>query len=383
MKKIFTIILGIVLLIFAFAAINALIRMGSNRADKFNASLDSGKAADDPLSSMSVEEKVGQLMLIGVHGNALNDDMKYLLNTQYAGGVILFDRNIESKEQLRALTSALQEANPSPVPLFIGIDEEGGEVVRGSHIIEPPPSQRQLGEWGRVDLVTTWAERTARSMRELGINLNLAPVVDIADEGLMYNRTYGTTPERVTNFASAALSGYKAAKIYAVLKHFPGIGRGLIDSHDSLSHIKATREELARDIAPYQALIKNNLPASGVMILTSHFVYDAYDAENPASMSAAIQQKLLRKELQYTGLILSDDLEMGAASENIPVRELGVRAILAGADIVLVCHEYDNMRDVYEGLVAAVRSGAISEERLNESVERVLAYKELYLKDKK
>lgn len=178
----------------------------------------------------------------------------------------------------------------------------------------------------------------------------------------------------------AASQGYEKNRMMYALKHFPGIGRGTVDSHQDISSIAASKEELEkRDLLPFKAIIDERQPED-YFILVSHLRYPAYDAENPASLSKAIQTDLLRNELGYRGLIITDDTEMGALAKHYSFRELGVRAVTAGADIVMVCHEYEHETDVYLGLLDAVKDGTISEDRINESVRRIVKAKLLHAK---
>ena len=173
----------------------------------------------------------------------------------------------------------------------------------------------------------------------------------------------------------AAAQGYEAHRMMYALKHFPGIGRGTVDSHEEGSAIAATAEELAaRDLVPFRAVIDAKQPED-YMILVSHLQYPAYDAENPASLSKAVQTDLLRGQLGYRGLIVTDDVEMGAIAKHYAPRDIGVRAVEAGADIVLSCQEIPFQTEVYLGLLDAVQSGRISMERIDESVRRIVKAK--------
>lgn len=331
---------------------------------------------DQIVASMSQTEKLGQMVMIGIQGTKVDDDSLYMLNQYHMGGVILFDRNMESPEQVKQLTSDLQAQSNEKVPLFIGIDEEGGDVVRMAEKLTPPPSQKDIGATGDTEQAKTWAIKTAKSLKDMGINVNFAPVADVGSND---KRSYSTDTNTVIDFVRAATEGYQQENIIYTLKHFPGIGKGRVDSHVDSSSIDVAKEVLmAEDILPFKTIIDENEP-NDYFILVSHLKYPALDEEYPASLSSKIMTDLLRNELGYKGIIITDDMEMGAVANHNDFRSIGVNAVKAGADIVLVCHEYEHQQEVYLGLLDAVNSGEISQERIDESVKRIIKVKLLHL----
>lgn len=331
---------------------------------------------DQIVASMSQTEKLGQMVMIGIQGTKVDDDSLYMLNQYHMGGVILFDRNMESLEQVKQLTSDLQAQSNEKVPLFIGIDEEGGDVVRMAEKLTPPPSQKEIGATGDIEQAKTWAIKTAKSLKDIGINVNFAPVADVGSND---KRSYSTDANTVIDFVRAATKGYQQENIIYSLKHFPGIGKGKVDSHVDSSNIDASKDTLmAEDILPFKTIIDKNQP-NDYFILVSHLKYLALDEEYPASLSSKIMTDLLRNELGYKGIIITDDMEMGAVANHNDFRSIGVNAVKAGADIVLVCHEYEHQQEVYLGLLNAVNSGEISQERIDESVKRIIKVKLLHL----
>lgn len=331
---------------------------------------------DKTVASMSQTEKLGQMVMIGIQGTKVDDDSLYMLNQYHMGGVILFDRNMESPEQVKQLTSDLQAQSNEKVPLFIGIDEEGGDVVRMAEKLTPPPSQKEIGETGDIEQAKIWAIKTAKSLKDMGINVNFAPVADVGSND---KRSYSTDTNTVIDFVRAATKGYQQENIIYSLKHFPGIGKGKVDSHVDSSSIDVTKEILmAEDIIPFKTIINENKPED-YFILVSHLKYPALDEEYPASLSSKIMIDLLRNELGYKGIIITDDMEMGAVANHNDFRTIGVNAVKAGADIVLVCHEYEHEQEVYLGLLDAVNNGEISQERIDESVKRIIKVKLLHL----
>ena len=378
-------IIGIVIIIIIVLAI-----LGINNRNIFNGdeqviqdkhqikqeNLTIDKKVDQIVASMSKTEKIGQMVMIGIQGIKVDDDSLYMLHQFHMGGVILFDRNMENPEQVKQLTSDLQAQSNEKVPLFIGIDEEGGDVVRMAEKLTPPPSQKEIGATGDIEQAKTWAIKTAKSLKDMGINVNFAPVADVGSND---KRSYSTDTNTVIDFVRAATEGYQQENIIYSLKHFPGIGKGRVDSHVDSSSIDVTKEILmTEDILPFKTIIDENEP-NDYFILVSHLKYPALDEEYPASLSSKIMTDLLRNELGYKGIIITDDMEMGAVANHNDFRSIGVKAIQAGADIVLVCHEYQHQQEVYLGLLDAVNSGEISQERIDESVKRIIKVKLLHL----
>lgn len=378
-------IIGIVIIIIIVLAI-----LGINNRNIFNdneqviqdkqqikqENLTIDEKVDKIVASMSKTEKIGQMVMIGIQGTKVDDDSLYMLNQYHMGGVILFDRNMESPEQVKQLTSDLQSQSNEKVPLFIGIDEEGGDVVRMAEKLTPPPSQKEIGATGDIEQAKTWAIKTAKSLKDMGINVNFAPVADVGSND---KRSYSTDANTVIDFVRAATKGYQQENIIYSLKHFPGIGKGKVDSHIDSSSIDVAKEVLmTEDILPFKTIIDESDP-NDYFILVSHLKYLALDEEYPASLSSKIMTDLLRNELGYKGIIITDDMEMGAVANHNDFRSIGVNAVKAGADIVLVCHEYEHQQEVYLGLLDAVNNGEISQERIDESIKRIIKVKLLHL----
>ena len=331
---------------------------------------------DKTVASMSKTEKIGQMVMIGVHGTDITDDSAYMLNQYHIGGIILFDRNMRSIEQVKTFTNNLQKNANQKIPLFIGIDEEGGNVVRMKNALTPPPSQYEIGITNDTEQAKKWAIKTSQSLKEMGININFAPVADVNSND---TRSYSGDHNVVTAFVKAAATGYEHENMIYSLKHFPGIGKGKVDSHFESSMIDASKDILlSDDIIPFKTIIKENNPEN-YFILISHLTYTDLDNEKPASLSKKIITDLLRKELGFSGIIITDDMEMGAIANHNDFRTVGVKAVKAGVDIVMVCHEYEHETDVYLGLLDAVNNGEISLDRIDESVKRIVRAKLLHL----
>ena len=325
---------------------------------------------EEQIKSMPLEDKVGQMMMIGFYGTEFNDDIRYMLETCRVGGVILFDRNLESVAQAKALTAALQ-ANQK-IPLLIALDEEGGRVARGKNFLEPAPSQEAIGLEGDSSVARYWAEHNAELLRSIGVNINFAPVADVGSKD---TRSFGSDAQMVAEFVDAAAQGYESKNFLYTLKHFPGIGKSKIDPHKEVSLVEDSRAVLdAEDLPPFARII-HGYDNSTFAVMIGHLKYAALDAENSASLSPAVIDGLLRGELGFGGVVVTDDLEMGAIKNHTDLGSIGVQLVQAGGDVALVCHNYESQRIVYNAILEAVRRGEISEARIDESVRRILKMK--------
>ena len=329
----------------------------------------------DPVEALLVRlspaEKVGQMMMCGLMTPVYDENCAYLQNEFAVGNFILFDRNGDTAEEVRALTAALREGNTTPVPLFIAIDEEGGAVSRFTDFLPPPPAATAVGDGNDPATARRWASDTADRLRALGVNWNLAPVADL---GLDHGRSYSSDPAVVTAFLRSAAAGCKEKHFPFCLKHFPGIGKGTADTHDDEVTVAASLEELHReDMVPFAALIAET-PATDFAVMVGHVRYPALD-DAPASLSPAVVTDLLRNELGYDGVVITDNITMKAVAARYSPGEAALRAVHAGADIILVSHEYEAAIDAYNAILQALKSGIISEERIDASVRRILRMK--------
>ena len=328
---------------------------------------------DKLVANMSDADKVGQLLMIGIHGKTLNDDAKFMLNEYRVGGIILFDRNMESKDQVKSLITDINKTGKSAglTPLFIGIDQEGGAVARmEDQLIKVPPAE-ELGK-EPIEQAVSLAKQSGTELKDLGFNINFAPVADL---GLTYGRSFSTNPDEVVRYASAVGKAYDEAGLWYSYKHFPGIGKTDVDLHADTSVVPVSKETLLNeDTKVFVDLIKQSKPNT-YAIMVSHAMYPQIDPDHPSSLSKAIITDWLRKDMGYNGVVVTDDMDMGALAKHYTFGDMAVQSILAGSDILLVCHEYEHMQEAYNGLMKAVKDGRISKERLDESVKRILLMK--------
>lgn len=327
--------------------------------------------------------RVGRLFMSGMPGTTLDRGTEALIREGGLGGVILFARNIESPAQLGALTNDLQSAAQASqgIPLFIAIDQEGGRVARLQAPFTIFPGNEAIGlSPAPEEAARAFARTTAREMRLVGLNMDLAPVVDVRrgeTERHLSGRTFGEDPYRVGQLGSLVISELQANGVMAVAKHFPGLGRTGRDPHLQLPTIPLSLAEMETvSLPPFAAGI-----AAGVSgIMTSHAVYPALDDGTPATLSPHILTGLLRRRMGFDGLIITDDLEMGAITGSWGVETAAERAFAAGADILLICRDQQLVRRAIDALQTALLQGRLPMERLIASNRRIEAAKGRHLR---
>jgi beta-N-acetylhexosaminidase len=293
--------------------------------------------------------------------------------------MILFARNLEDPAQIIELTNGLRTRSPH-TPLLIAIDQEGGRVSRLPKGFTIFPPCGVVGACRSEELAYAAAAVTAAELRAVGVNMNMAPVLDVhsnQDNPIIGDRAYGTEPDVVAELGVAAVRGFQGKGIVACGKHFPGHGDTSTDSHKELPVVKASAEVLfERELPPFRRAIAEGLAS----IMTAHVVYPALDAQRPATLSPAILTGLLREQLGFDGVIVTDDLEMRAIVDHHGIGDAAVQAFLAGADILLICKDHDRAVAAMEAVRKAVESGIISPDRLDTSVRRIMQLKRKFLR---
>lgn len=319
------------------------------------------------LSTMKLSEKIGQMVMMGVHGEDITDDSRFLLHQYHIGGVIFFDRNMKNPAQVKQFIANLQEAGDKKAPMLFALDEEGGLVARMKNGLTAPPPAGDIGKAGGPTLAYSTMKTTADEMKAMGFNVNFAPVADLA---LNKNRSFASDGKTVTLFTNETLRAINDGGLIGTLKHFPGLGGATVDTHKGTAVVNKTKAELlSNDLLPYINADRNY----NYFIMVGHGTYPALD-ELPASVSKAIITNLLRGELKYDGVVVTDDLNMGAITM-FSEEERALKAIDAGVDIILSCHDYAMTEKMYLTILNAVEKGKISEKRINESVKRILKAK--------
>ncbi|SFR92267.1 beta-N-acetylhexosaminidase [Anaeromicropila populeti] len=342
--------------------------------------------AEKILSNMTLEEKIGQLFLVNLEAidssqgtfyehRVFTDNMKESLEKYSVGGVIYFSRNIETREQILTLNQELQEA--SKFPLFISVDEEGGEVARLANNdnmkMTQFPSMEEVGQTKDTEYAYEIGNTIGTKIKELGFNLDFAPVADVRTNESnteIGNRSFGSDEDLVASMVKEVVKGLQNAGVSATLKHFPGHGDAEGDTHKASVNID---NDLARlrsiDFVPFKAGIKAGVD----FIMVSHISISRVAGNTtPASVSSLVMKTILREELGFEGIIITDAMDMKAITEAFTSEEAAVKAIEAGADMVLMP---DNFEEAYEGVQKAVEDGKISEKNIDKSVLRILELK--------
>lgn len=341
------------------------------------------------LASMSLEEKIGQMFMVYFKGPVLSPELQRMILERHIGGVILYSNvgNIQNMGQVAALNAAIQaEAAKTAkgIGIIVGIDQEGGPVVRLREGFTVFPSQMAVAATGNREHAKTLARVTAQELKTLGINCNFAPVADVnsnPNNPIIGTRSFGSDPATVSRMTAAMTAEYVRAKVICTPKHFPGHGDTDVDSHLGLPISNHDKNTLNRvDFPPFQAAFAANAPA----VMTAHVEVPALDPAPgmPATLSAKILDGTLRRQLRFNGLVVTDSLGMGALSKSIGTVEASVRAAKAGADVLLfgadIGHEPEEQIEAFDRLLAAVKSGEVPPARVDAAVRRILEMKNAY-----
>jgi len=328
------------------------------------------------------ERVIGQLFMVGMPGPHLDEATDHLIREGHVGGIILFSRNIEDPLQLAALCRDLQAAasESQDPPLFLAVDQEGGRVARLKEPFRSFPGNAAVGmDEEPVKKAIEFATVTSREMGMVGLNMNLAPVVDVQRgeiEKHLAGRSFGEDPEVVAFLGRTVVKHLQKNGIMAVAKHFPGLGRADVDPHFHLPKINIGLEELERvNFPPFAAAIEEGVCG----IMTSHAIYPALDPEKPATLSPMVLTKVLRERMGFRGLTITDDLEMGAIAEDWSVAEGALTSFQAGADILLICKDQSHVRESLDLMRQSLSKGTVLRERLAQSLERIRRIKASFL----
>lgn len=337
----------------------------------------------EQLAAMTVEEKVGQLLIGGFEGTEIGDQATRLVQEYQVGGLILYGRNIAGAGQLVTLTNGLKALNGDGIPLFLSIDQEGGGVDRMPPEVRRTPGAYCVGQTGSVPAAQSYGDVLAAECAAFGLNLDFAPVLDVwSNPGntVIGQRAFSADARTVAGLGPAAARRMMDQDVIPAVKHFPGHGDTAVDSHVGLPVVDKSPEELEEtELIPFRAAIQSagtdgQVPA----VMVAHILLTQLDPERPASLSPAVVTGLLRDELGFAGAVLTDDLTMGAVTQSYGLGEAAVLAVEAGCDILLVCHGPDSVPAVRTALLEAAASGRITAERLDESVYRILRLKTEY-----
>lgn len=341
-------------------------------------------------AEMSLEEKIGQLLIVHFHGEEANQEAKILIQDLHVGGIIYYNwaNGLLSASQIYNLSLGLQKL--AKIPLLIAVDQEGGLVNRLKEGFTLFPGNLALAKTSQPELAEKCAFAIGQELLSVGINMNLAPVVDINNNlcnPIIGIRSFGNSANAVALFAKHALQGYRRAGIITSLKHFPGHGDVFVDSHQDLPILKKTKEQLAKlELIPFYQLAEQ-----ADSIMTAHLLLPDLDSQNCATLSKKILTDLLREEIGFQGVVISDSLVMQGLLNNCSsLEEAAIRSVNAGCDLLILGGKRlnadsqleltkENIQKIHQALLQAVETGIISKQRLEQALQRILNLKNTYL----
>ncbi|MFV3011672.1 beta-N-acetylhexosaminidase [Clostridium botulinum] len=331
------------------------------------------------ISEMTLEEKIGQMVIVGFDGYEVNDQVRSLIRNYHVGGFILYGYNVKNASQLLALINYIKITNHiNKIPLFMSVDEEGGRVSRMPSEFKKFPSNEVIGKANNGELSYKIGYTIAEEIKAFGFNMDFAPVLDInsnPNNPVIGDRSFGSNAQIVSKLGVQTMKGIQAGGVIPVIKHFPGHGNTSVDSHVGLPAVSNDLNRLKSfELIPFEAAINNGADA----VMVAHILLYKIDPTYPASLSKTIITDILRGQLGFMGVVITDDMTMGAIVKYYDISNAAVRSVNAGSDIVLVAHGYDYEEKVINALINAARNGTISMERINESVYRILKLKQKY-----
>lgn len=329
----------------------------------------------EKIDKMTLDEKIGQMILSGFNGTCFNKELSILINDFKVGGIILFSRNIEYSKQLKKLTSDIIGINQD-IPLFISIDEEGGRVSRLPKDIKKFESSKSIGDREDAKYAYENGRGIGEILKKYNINMNFAPVLDIYSNPkntVIGDRAFGDNEKVVSSMGIATMKGLRDENIIPVVKHFPGHGDTEIDSHLGLPIVEKNLKQLNElELIPFNKAIENGVGA----VMVSHILIKEIDDKYPATLSYTMINDILRNDMKFENIVITDDMLMKAITDYISIEEASVKSIKAGADIILIGSDINKTKSVIERIKLAVANNEISEERIDKSVYRILKQKE-------
>lgn len=327
------------------------------------------------INEMTLDEKIGQMVLSGFNGTDFNSELDTLINDLKVGGVILFSRNIEDSKQLKKLNLDIEEANKN-IPVFISIDEEGGRVNRLAKNIKRFESAKSIGDKGDIKYAYENGKEIGKTLKEHKINMNFAPVLDIYSNSkntVIGDRAFGNNEKIVETMGIATMNGLKDEDVIPVIKHFPGHGDTEVDSHIGLPVVEKSIDQLYDfELVPFKKAIESGADA----VMVSHILMKQIDDKNPATLSYNLITGILRNDMKFSNIIITDDMCMKAITNRLSVEEASIKSIKAGSDIILIGSDIGKTKSVIEKIKLEVETNEISEKRIDESVYRILKLKE-------
>lgn len=329
------------------------------------------------VEKMSLDEKIGQMVIFGVDGTTLSEQTKRNITERHVGGFIFYGNNIESTHQAWSLFSDMKKANAgASLPLFLSADQEGGRVSRMPKDIPAFPASRDVGLTQSKPVAFRTGSTLGETMRAFGLNMNFAPVLDVnsnPSNPVIGDRSFGSTVQTVSGIGIEEMKGIQSSGVIPVVKHFPGHGDTSVDSHKELPVVNHDLSRLRQiEFAPFAEAVRQGADA----VMAAHLLVPKLDPEAPASLSRVIIQDYLRGELGFQGVVVTDDMTMGAIAKSMSIEAAAVKAVQAGADIVLVGHDDAKQQAVLNALKQAVRDGIVTSQSIDDSVYRIAKLKQ-------
>lgn len=334
------------------------------------------------LRDMSLEEKIGQMIMIDFDGFTIDENIEKQLKKAKWGGVVLFSKNVKNREQLENLNKQL--LNFYDIPMIISVDQEGGLVNRAMFDdMHLSCGNMALGKINDDELTEKVALISGLELAELGFNLNFSPVADVninPNNPIIGVRSFGENAGIVSKMSVATIKGYEKAGIGSCAKHFPGHGDTVSDSHLCLPSVEADIDRInAVELEPFRACVNAGVSS----IMTAHVLFKAIDKDYPATLSKKILTGILREKMRFDGLVITDSMSMKAIADNYGLGESAVLTVKAGADMVMMCGTFEEQMLAYDYIMKAVKAGDITEETIDKAVERILKFKEKYVVNRK
>ncbi len=331
------------------------------------------------IREISLDAKIGQMIVAGISGTTLTKNTKKLINHYKIGGIILYRGNMQTPNQTVKLTNKIKAENSdNHLPILLGVDQEGGKISKLPGGLNEIPASGKIGDRNNPDYSYKIGSYLGNMVKSFGFNLNFAPVLDVNSNPanpVIGERSFGDDPKVVSNLGIQTMKGIQSQGIISVIKHFPGHGDTSVDSHLELPTVNKTLSELKNlELIPFKKAINNGAD----VVMAAHILLPQIDSEYPSSMSQQIISGLLRQQLNFSGVIITDDMTMKAITNNYDIGNAAVQSVKSGSDMIMVAHDFNKVVTVINALKEAVEQGEITEERINKSVSRIMKLKEKY-----
>jgi beta-N-acetylhexosaminidase len=335
------------------------------------------KSISETISGMSLDEKIGQMMLAGIAGTTVDTNTQNLITNYKIGGIIFFKENLVNPQQTVQLLNQIK-SNDLVLPLLLGVDQEGGRVTRLPGGIVNFPANKEIGAINNPQFSYKVGTILGKELKEFGFNLDFAPVLDVnsnPNNPVIGDRSFGNNSEIVSKLGIQTMKGIQSQNIITSIKHFPGHGDTSVDSHLELPIVNKSLKELKElELIPFERAIDNGAD----VVMAAHILLPKLDANSPASMSKTIMTDILRNQLRFSGVIITDDMTMNAITAHFGIGRAAVESVKSGSDIILVGHDYNKIVEVFSSLKTAVQKGEISDQKINDSVSRIIKLKRKY-----